>query len=376
MKVNVTIKPDMLEWAIQRAGHVVQTYIEEHPRVGQWLSGEKMPTVKQLEDFAQKVHVPFGYLFLPQPPKEHLPIPFFRTGTKQQAEHGLNVFDTVLLIQQRQEWLTEYLTENVSEPLRFVSKFKVSDSCRAIVNDIRKTLNLPEEWAATCQSWEKALDHLTHHIEDAGVIVNFNSIVENNTHRAIPVDECRGFVLVNNLAPFMFVNSADAKGAQLFTIVHELAHIWLVASAGFDNKRMLPANDPIELLCDKVQAEFLVPENAFGRIWTRQPNIGAAARYFKVSRIVIARRAFDLGKMTRAEFFAFYNDYITEVRSRKKSQEGGGDFYLTQKKSLSLRFTAYVNQAVRENRLLYRDAYRITGLKGNTYDQFINKHLN
>jgi len=376
VKVNVTIKPDTLKWAIQRAGHAVQTYIDEHPLVGQWLSGEKIPTVKQLEAFAQKVHVPFGYLFLPQPPKEHLPIPYFRTGAKQQADPGLNVFDTVLLIQQRQQWLTEYLTENGSEPLPFVGKFKVNDGYQAIVNDIRQTLNLPEEWAATCQNWEKALDHLTHYIEEAGVIVTFNSIVENNTHRAIPVEECRGFVLVNNLAPFMFVNSADAKGAQLFTIVHELAHIWLGASAGFDNKRMLPADDPIEVLCDQVAAEFLVPAGAFSRLWAQQPTIAVLARHFKASQIVIARRALDLGKLTRPRFFAFYNEYIAEVRKRKENQDGGGDFYLTQKKRLSLRFTAYVNQAVRENRLLYRDAYRITGLKGNTYDQFINKHLN
>jgi len=372
----MTIRPNILEWAIKRAGHTVHQFVEEHPNVGEWLSEVKTPTFKQLEAFAQKVHVPFGYLFLLKPPEEYFPIPYFRTGAKQKPNPGLNVFDTVLLIQQRQQWLTEYLTENSSEPLPFVGKFKVADGYKAIVTDIRSKLHLPEEWAVSCHNWEKALDHLTFHIEEAGVIVSFNSIVENNTHRAIPVDECRGFVLVNQLAPFMFINSADAKGAQLFTIVHELAHIWLGASAGFDNKRMLPADDPIEILCDQVAAEFLVPEDAFHRLWAQRPDIAILARHFKVSQIVIARRALDLGKLTRAKFFAFYNNYIAEVKRKKQNHEGGGDFYLTQRKRLSLRFTAYVNQAVRENRLLYRDAYRITGLKANTYDQFINKHLN
>jgi Zn-dependent peptidase ImmA (M78 family) len=174
----------------------------------------------------------------------------------------------------------------------------------------------------------------------------------------------------------MFINSADAKGAQLFTLVHELAHIWLGQSAGFDNKQMLPADDPIEILCDQVAAEFLVPAKAFTRLWDQDNNIMALSRHFKVSQIVIARRALDLNKITRSRFFAFYNRYIEEVQRRKESQAGGGDFYNTQKKRLSLRFTAYVNQAVRENQLLYRDAYKITGLKGNTYDQFITKHLN
>ena len=174
----------------------------------------------------------------------------------------------------------------------------------------------------------------------------------------------------------MFVNSADAKGAQLFTIVHELAHIWLGLSAGFDNTTMLPANDPIELLCDQVAAEFLVPEELFTKLWTRSGDIQTLARHFKVSKIVVARRALDLGVITKPAFLKFYKDYMAAFRLKKDNQSGGGDFYLTQKKRLSLRFAAYVNQAVKGNRLLYRDAYKITGLKGNTYDQFINKHLN
>ena len=375
MKINVEIKPALIEWAIRRAGHPVQTFVEEHPRVGQWISGEEIPTVNQLENFSKQVHVPYGYLFLPQPPKEQLPIPYFRTG-QQQGEPSLNVFDMVLILQQRQQWLTEYLSESGVDPLPFVGKFKVRHGYTAIVNDIRNTLNLAEDWASHCDSADKALDYLTHEIEDAGIIVNFSSIVANNTRRPITVDECRGFVLVNNFAPFMFVNAADAKGAQLFTIVHELAHVWLGLSAGFDNTKMLPANDPAELLCDQVAAEFLVPEALFIKLWARYSDIQVLARYFKVSQIVIARRALDLGEFTKAEFFRFYNNYMAVFHAKKDNQGGGGDFYLTQKKRLSLRFAAYVNQAVKENRLLYRDAYKITGLKGNTYDQFITKHLN
>ncbi len=55
----------------------------------------------------------------------------------------------------------------------------------------------------------------------------------------------------------MFINNSDGKAAQMFTISHELAHIWTGHSAGFDFRELLPANDPVELLCDKVAAEFL-----------------------------------------------------------------------------------------------------------------------
>ncbi len=207
------------------------------------------------------------------------------------------------------------------------------------------------------------------------IMINFNGIVENNTHRVIPVNECRGFVLVNEMVPFMFVNAADAKAAQLFTIIHELAHIWLGESAGFDNQNLLPANDPIEKLCDQVAAEFLVPAISFNEIWANSADIHKLARYFKVSPIVIARRALDLGKMNKGEFFQFYNHYIEGIRLKKESQGSGGDFYATARKRISVSFAAYVDQAVKQNKLLYRDAYKITGLRGDTYQNFVTKHL-
>jgi Zn-dependent peptidase ImmA (M78 family) len=106
------------------------------------------------------------------------------------------------------------------------------------------------------KTWQEAQDHLIKHVEDKGIITVFNGVVENNTSRPIPVDECRGFVLVDEIAPFMFINNADYKSAQMFTIVHELAHIWTGHSAGFDFRKLQPADDPIEVLCDKVAAEF------------------------------------------------------------------------------------------------------------------------
>jgi len=374
MKVDFDIKTKVVRWAIGRAGYSLPGFVEKFPKFRKWLEDQTRPTLKQLEDFCQKVHLPFGYLFLQEPPEEELPIPFFRTVSQRKKGINLNVYDTILLIQQRQEWLTEYLSDIKADPLRFVGKFNTKTNFQLIVKNIRAVLNLSEEWASEFSSRENALDHLTHKIEDVGIIVSFNSVVENNNHRPIPVDECRGFVLVNDLAPFMFVNAADAKGAQLFTLIHELAHIWIGESAGFDFKQMLPAQDPTEILCDKVAAEFLVPSNAFLHRWKENSNVATLALHFKVSQIVIARRALDAGKWTREQFFSFYNQYISSDRAKKESQEGG-DFYNTQKKRLSLRFTALVNQAVKENKLLYRDAYKITGLKGNTYQQFITKTL-
>lgn len=377
MSAGVNVNPNIIVWAIQRAGYDLLDFAEQFPRAMDWLEGKKQPTVKQLEKFSHKVHVPFGYLFLQAPPEESLPIPFFRTSAKGGGipKVSINVYDTIMLMQQRQSWLRDYLTEQAFQRLPFVGKYSRDQSVERIVADIRGVLGLDNEWASSFQRLESTLDHLTQKIEDAGIIVVFNGVVENNTSRPIEVEECRGFVLVDDIAPFMFVNNSDGKAAQLFTIVHELAHIWTGHSAGFDFRQLLPANDPVEILCDKVAAEFLVPKTSFDRIWKRESDIAYVAKHFKVSQIVIARRALDLGKINKTTFFEFYNNYVSQVKYKKESQSGGGDFYATTKKRLSVSFAARIDQAVKSNQLLYRDAYRLTSLKGDTYKKFFDEHL-
>lgn len=371
MKTEITVQSNMLAWAIHRAGHDLQLFTEKYPDVLKWINGEKKPTVKQLENFSRKVHLPFGFLLLKEPPKEKLPFTFFRTGATQKTELNINIYDTVLLMQQRQEWLREYLLAHDFEPLGFVGKFRGSNHVKDIVADIRNTLELPENWASQFNTWQDAQDHLVLRIEDKGIITVFNGVVENNGHRKIPVDVCRGFVLVDEIAPFMFINNSDYKSAQMFTIAHELAHIWLGHSAGFDSKELLPANDPIEILCDRVAAELLVPEDAFNTIW--ENNLPSAARYFKVSEIVIARRALDLGKINRQEFGAFYKEYAHRELAKKDKQTGGGDFYATTRKRLSITFATHINNAVKNGELLYRDAYKLTSLRGDTFQTFFEK---
>ena len=365
----------MLTWAVARAGYDLVEFSEKVPNLKKWLKGEKNPTVKQLEAFSKKVHLPFGFLFLSEPPKENLPIPFFRTNGQQNQDVSINVYDTILLMQQRQDWLTNYLQDNNFERLEFVGRYKGVFDVKKIVGDIRNTLKLQESWASEFGTWEETLSKLVEKIEDSGIITVFNGVVENNVYRKIPVDECRGFVLVNEFAPFMFINNADSKAAQMFTIVHELAHIWTGHSAGFDFRKLQPADDPIEILCDKIAAEFLVPEYAFEKFWTDYPVIKKASRHFKVSEVVIARRALDTGKITKKEFFDFYNEYKNREFVKKENLPSGGNFYATTRKRLSPTFAVHINNAVNTGQLLHRDAYKLTSLKGDTFKTFFSEHI-
>ena len=375
MSTEVNINADMLTWAISRAGYELHEFTAKIPRVLGWIDGTKKPTVKQLEAFSKKVHLPFGYLFLQEPPKERLPIPFFRSNEAKTDKVSVNVYDTIQLMLQRQDWLKEYLKDKDFDKFPFIGVFNDSHDVDKIVLNIRTVLGLSEDWANSFKTWEEALNHLIEVVEDKGIIVVFNGVVENNNCRPIDVDECRGFVLVDEYAPFMFVNNADSKSAQMFTIVHELAHIWTGHSAGFDFRKLQPADDLNEKLCDQIAAEFLVPKSTFNNIWKGNPDLKKVSRYFKVSEIVIARRALDLGKISKAQFFAFYEEYKNREFDKKKSQSSGGDFYAITRKRLSMTFAHHVNRAVKSGDLLYRDAYKLTSMKGDTFDKFFTKYL-
>jgi len=374
MPTTLNIKPDLIQWAISRAGYEHRDFFEKFPRAESWLEEEKSPTLPQLRDFAKKTRVPFGYLFLQEPPEEELPIPFFRTIGGETDQVGVNLRDTVLNIQQRQDWVRDYLIEQGEERLEFIGKFTPRNPINLVVQDIRSELGLENNWASGFPNWQDALNHLAEKVEEAGIFIVFNSVVNNNTHRPITVEECRGFVMCDDHAPFLFVNSADSKSAQMFTIVHELAHLWIGESAGFDFRQLQPFGNEVETFCDAVAAEFLVPEEDFNTHWTRKQDFEALAKIFKVSQIVIGRRALDTGKITREAFFEFYNEHIEKFKQKKVAQGSGGDFYATLRKRLNPRFFATVHQAVKENKLLYKHAYELTGLKGNTYQKAIEEY--
>ena len=365
------VSPAILRWAIQRAGYNEEKAVEVFPKLGEWLSGEKQPTISQLQRFASKFFVPFGYLFLQQPPTEVIPFPMFRGEAGQNSHFDLNVYDTVMNVQSRQDWLEDYLSENEIGVCEIVDSIKLNTPISEAVSLLRETLRLKPCWAFGYQKIEEALNALTQELEDAGIFLAFNGVVGNNTHRALKVSECRGFALVNQTAPYIFVNSADSKSAQMFTIIHETAHIMLGISAGHAGEELF-SHDTVESYCDKVAAEFLVPADVLQDVWTG--DIKRASRKFKVSEIVVARRAHDLRLMSDTEYRAFWLEYSKRPISKKKDG-GGGSFYLTSVKRVGKLFAIHVRNAVNNRQLSYTDAYRLTGLYGNTYQHFMNNNV-
>lgn len=372
---RVAVKKEVLQWAIERCGKSPEDMQERFPRILKWISGEIKPTFRQLEKLARATLTPLGFLFLDKPPEEPMPIPYFRTlSGKTQEKPSPELLTTIRTMQYRQSWMSEYLKDEGEEPLDFVNSARPGEQVESVAQRMRKTLSFHEKWASHFNTWEDALRALREAMENIGIIVVANGVVGNNTHRKLNVEEFRGFVLVDDYAPLVFVNNDDWKAAQMFTLAHELAHIFFGSSAAFDLRNMQPAEDPKEQACNRAAAEFLLPKSRLFQIWASVKNkpkpFNEISRQFKVSTIVAARRALDLGLIQKKEFFDFYKDYKSDKFHAKSSDSGGGDFYNNQNLRVGRLFASTVINAVREGKLLYSDAYKLTGLYGNTFDKY------
>lgn len=293
---RIAVKPDLLRWARERVGRSVEELSGRFKKLAEWERGEAQPTFKQLEAFAGATYVPFGYFFLPEPPEEHLPIPDLRTIRNQDISRpSPDLLDTIYAMQRRQGWLREELIECEAEPLDFVGSARPADDPEGVGREMRRMVGLGDGWAEAVRTWREAVGELRRAIEELGVMAVINGIVGNNTHRKLDVEEFRGFALSDKYAPLVFVNGADAKSAQMFTLVHELAHIWLGESALTDTGLTSQPSQEIESWCDRAAVEFLVPARELKAYWRdvrhEEAPFEIIARRFKISPIVAGRRA-------------------------------------------------------------------------------------
>lgn len=384
MAQRVSAKPELISWAIDRSGLAEDDLLRTFPKLDQWRSGERQPTLRQLEQFANKTMTPLGYLFLEEPPDEQLPIPDFRTvGDTPIGRPSPNLIDTIQSMQRRQSWMREYMLEDGHPPLEFVGCARNARNIVSLAARIREALGLNVDWAEQHRTWEDALRTLRNSSERVGVLVATSSVVGLNSHRRLDAEEFRGFVLCDTYAPLIFVNGADSKSARMFTLAHELVHVWIGRGGLFNLIQTMPHNDTTERFCNQTAAEFLVPGHKLRERWDEAKGTSnpfrTIARWFKVSPVAAARRALDLRLLTRTQFFAFYQHDQEEWHRRraeeKKRKKGGPNFYDVQDARLGKRFAYAVVRAAREGRLLYREAYRLTDFKGGTFTKYADRLL-
>jgi Zn-dependent peptidase ImmA (M78 family) len=371
---RVHVKPELLRWACERSRIETSELNQRFAQLGAWEREEKDPTFNQLEAFAKFTRTPIGYFFLPEPPVEKLPIRDFRTTGESIGRPSPDLLDTIYAMQHRQDWLRAERREGDGEPLDFVGSAKVGDEAEEIGREMRRVVGLDEGWTTAIKTWTEAISELRRRTEKLGVLAVVNGVVGNNTSRKLDVAEFRGFALTDSYAPLIFVNGADAKSAQMFTLAHELAHVWLGSEgeglSGFEG--IFPGDQRVERFCDRAAAEFLVPARELKQYWPHVKHEDDAfervARLFKVSPIVAARRAMDLRLVGREAFFAFYREYTR--RERERSTGSGGDFYNTQNTRVGVTFALAVMRAALEGRVSFKEAYDLTGLRGGAFQEY------
>lgn len=367
------VTPQLLQWARERRrlplGVAAEKLNIKPDKLERWEKGNGRPTFRQAKRLANKFYIPFGYLFLSSPPEERLPLTDFRTvaGAKEYppSPDFLDVLNDVL---RKQQWYREYQESLGAKELQFIGRFPAEDNHQLIATDIRNTLGINENMREESHNWEQFLKEFINRAESNGILVLRSGIVGNNTHRALNVEEFRGFEISDNLAPVIFINGKDAKAAQIFTLAHELAHLW-IGKSGISNpnyfNKLSHQQNPIERVCNKVAAETLLPKEEFLSYWEDRnelkDNLELLAKKYRVSEFVVLRRAYDNNKLNETDYYEFYQRLIAEHKRSKGT--GGGDFYRSLLARNSSTLTTTLLVAAAEGRISQKDAARLLNVK-------------
>ena len=383
LEEKIKLQPGVLRWARERAGlereQLAVSLKLLTQEIEEWEHSGRI-TFNNVDDLAKHTYTPVGYLYLSEPPDDSLPIADFRTRTGvSPTRPSPNLLDTVYQMQLRQAWMREEMISQGEPPLEFVGAFGLDSSPSEVAVAIGDALLLSKGWAGVEGSWTNALRTLRDHIEAAGMLVVFNGVVGNNTHRKLDVDEFQGFALVDEYAPLIFVNNTDYKTAQIFTLAHELSHIFVGESGLSKVENLSPTDHATEGVCNKIAAEFLVPTRELHEQWRTAKQSDDPyqhlAKNFKVSAVVAARRALDSELITKEAFFEYY--YENRAKNWggiQQSDKGtGGNFWNNQIWRIGARFGSAVSRAVTEGRVSYTEAYRLTGLKGDSFSNMPEK---
>ena len=381
------VTPKLIEWARRRynlspaaAAAKINVRSISAERISAWEAADSHPTFPQARNLAAKLHVPFGFLFLSEPPSLAIPLPDLRTVTGEPlAEPSPDFVDLTYDVLRKQGWFREYRESIGAEPLPFIGRFSLGADPKEIAADMATVLRVDARMRNEATSWEEFLRRFIRQAEAAGVLVIRSGVVEMNNTRPVSVEEFRGFAISDHLAPLVFVNGQDAKAAQIFTLAHELAHLW-VGESGISNPNFQAAPgeqvNQIDRLCDKTAVELLVPEADFLLRWnedeTIKDNLEDLAHHYRVSAITILRRALETTSVTRSEFGQTYTEITEEPQPPRRGE--GGNFYYNLLARNSTTFTATVVTAVAAGQVTEHDAARLLNVRVRTLGS-IRKHL-
>lgn len=315
------ITPSVLEWAIKRAGVSAESI---HKKAEQWVSGKARPTFKQAVDIAKTLQIPFGYLWLKEPPKEQEIIPDLRTiGNGGLAQIPLELKTVVNDVKQKQEWFKEYAKTNGILKCEAIGRFKGSDDTQEIADDVTARLEIQDLVGSGCDK-DRMLKNLIEKIEKLGILVMRNSILRGNTKKKLNLDTFRGFAIFDEFAPLIFINTNDSKAGQIFTLMHEVAHLWIGQSGISDSD--IRENNKIELACNEIAAKILMPKTKIQKEFREFDDdrwLECIADRFSVSTLAVLNRLRSLSLLAPRRYQELYNAELERLSRIPKTRPSG-----------------------------------------------------
>lgn len=360
MSTHVAVTQSVLAWALQRADRSYEKTVKKFPKLGAWLSGDALPSLRELEKFASFTHVSLGALIMPEPPDETLPIADMRTRDSKVIERPSgNLLDTIDRYQQFQDWYHDYAREQGAEKLPFLGSASSQDKPHMVAHRVRELLLLDQITATTPEQWRR---DIVKALEEVGVLVMMSGIVGTNTHRPLSTDEFRGFSLYDDLAPLIFVNLAgESYGAQNFTLVHEFAHLLAGHSALSGGDHLLGGTSE-EAWCNRVAALALLPDDALAAFDAAQSlqDYRVAARRFGVSAEVALHRLYGARRIDEERYGALLEAVRADYGSEKR-HTGGGNYYNTLTTRLGRPLATAIVTSTLEGRMGFTEGFRMIG---------------
>lgn len=378
--VNVNIQPEIISWALR------QTREEKlgdklMNNITQWLNGTKTPTFSQIEEFSRKSNIPLGYFFLQTPPEEQIKLLEYRTvDSIQFANPSRDLIDTIHEMERIQDWMRDYRQELGFDTLPIVGCVKSVKDIDIIVDRIRKDLGLDHNWYENCRDARDAFNYIRERLNICGVVVMMKGVVGSNTHRALDVNEFRAFAMLDEWAPLIFINAVDSLGARIFSLLHEAAHIWSGEDDLFnDRKGRVDGVSAMEVICNAVAAELLVPKSIFLNKWNAgrsdgdlSATITELAKYFCCGENVIARKALDCKKIEKGIYDQIVQTAIDNYnQSKEEREEHGGNYYNTMGSRLDGCFVKALCESIHIGRTSYTEAYRLTNTSNKIFSDMV-----
>jgi len=386
LSVEALITPSVLEWARKRSRlredeAALRILGKDSPltelvaKLLQWESGLSRPTIAQMRKVCEVYKRPLAMFYMEEPPEEFETLRDFRSGSAS----GRTDFSPSLALLLRRSfsksaWLHDYLRASGNETLAFVGAANVSDGALNVAERIRRQLGVTPLDQINSSSREEALRLWIRHAEQQGIFV-FRDLLDP--------EEVSGFVVSDTLAPFIFLNGNDAVAKQLFTLGHELCHLWLDQSSISDLRPFTPHLDTeiieIETFCNLVSSQLLLSEPEFGVRWHLLPSnqplelkISDMSRTFKVSEEAIAIRLLRWGVLDEKKYWSLREQYRVrwikwqaENREKLRNTDGGPSPYVTSVSHNGRSFTQTIVSGYLEGSISGRDASALLNFKVN-----------